>query len=241
MMRSMQRVGSLLQTYNIEYLQFLLRQGLKLTKVHRIVSFKQDNIMKPYIDKNSALRAQAKNDFEKDLYKLLNNSIYGKTLENVRGRTEMKNIPYDKTKWVKGKEVPMTEEEIKEYIAKHQSKPFFNCNTVDLKSSKILQFMQGDVTLDKPVYIGSQILDYSKLLMNSFFYDTLIPHFGRENVTMAYTDTDSFVLEITTKDLDEELAKLSADFDFSNYPTTHELHDVNNKKVPGKFKDELVM
>ena len=227
------------QTYNIEYLQFLLRQGLKLTKVHRIVSFKQDNIMKPYIDKNSALRAQAKNDFEKDLYKLLNNSIYGKTLENVRGRTEMKNIPYDKTKWVKGKEVPMTEEEIKEYIAKHQSKPFFNCNTVDLKSSKILQFMQGDVTLDKPVYIGSQILDYSKLLMNSFFYDTLIPHFGRENVTMAYTDTDSFVLEITTKDLDEELAKLSADFDFSNYPTTHELYDVNSKKVPGKFKDEL--
>ena len=227
------------QTYNIEYLQFLLRQGLKLTKVHRIASFKQDYIMKPYIDKNSALRAQAKNDFEKDLYKLLNNSIYGKTLENVRGRTEMKNIPYDKTKMVNGVEVPMTDEEINEYIAKWQSKPFFNCSNVDLKSSKLLQFMQNDVTLDKPVYIGSQILDYSKLLMNSFFYDTLVPHFGRENVTMAYTDTDSFVLEITTKDLDEELAKLSTDFDFSNYPTTHELHDVHNKKVPGKFKDEL--
>ena len=227
------------QGYHIEYLQFLIKHGLKLKKVHRMISFKQDYIMKSYIDKNSALRAKAENDFDKGLYKLANNSLYGKTMENVRDRLEMKNMPYNKTKIVDGKKVPMTEEEIKTNIAKHQSNPFFKYHSIDLKSSKLLQFKQKKATLDKPVYTGSQILDYSKLLMSKFFYETLIPHFGRENVTMAYTDTDSFVLEITTKDLDEELAKLSADFDFSNYPTTHELHDVNNKKVPGKFKDEL--
>ena len=227
------------QGYHIEYLQFLIKHGLKLKKVHRMISFKQDYIMKSYIDKNSALRAQAENDFDKDLYKLMNNSIYGKTMENVRGRLEMKNIPYNKPKIVKGKKVPMTDEEIKTNIAKWQGNPFFKCHTIDLLTSKLLQFNQKKVTLDKPVYIGSQILDYSKLLMSKFFYETLIPHFKRENITMAYTDTDSYVLEITTKDLDEELSKLSKDFDFSNYPKDHKLNNEVNKKVPGKFKDEL--
>ena len=129
--------------------------------------------MNSYINKNSELRAQATNDFEKDLYKLLNNSIYGKTLENVRGRIEMKTVPYDKKKMVKGEDVPMTNEEINEYIAKQQSKPFFNYNTIDLKNATLLQFNQPEVTLDKPVYIGSQILDYSRLLMNKFFYECL--------------------------------------------------------------------
>ena len=71
--------------------------------------------------------------------------------------------------------------------------------------------------------------------------NVLIPHFGRENVTMAYTDTDSFVLEITTNDLEEELAKpeMRQHFDLSNYPKDHPLCSTNNKKVPGKFKDEL--
>eukprot|EP01060_Flectonema_neradi_P002958 TRINITY_DN1184_c1_g1_i3.p1 TRINITY_DN1184_c1_g1~~TRINITY_DN1184_c1_g1_i3.p1 ORF type:complete len:1193 (+),score=204.74 TRINITY_DN1184_c1_g1_i3:83-3661(+) len=80
------------QIYNIEYLKFLIDHGLKLEKVHRAVSYQQSDWLKRYIEVNSKLRQGAKNDFEKDLYKLLNNAVYGKTLENVRDRMRTKVV-----------------------------------------------------------------------------------------------------------------------------------------------------
>ena len=92
---------------------------------------------------------------------------------------------------------------------------------------------------DKPIYLGSAILELSKLLMYEFYFDVLQPYFGEKNLRLHYMDTDSFILEINTNSLTDDLKKLSYHFDFSNYPKDHELYDETNKKVPGKFKDEL--
>ena len=74
----------------------MLNHGLKLKEIHRIIEFNQDAWLKPYIDMNTELREAAKNDFEKDLFKLMNNSIFGKTMENIRNHRNIKIVTTDK-------------------------------------------------------------------------------------------------------------------------------------------------
>ena len=94
------------------------------------------------------------------------------------------------------------------------------------------------VTLNKPVYVGMTVLDLSKHLMYSFYYETLKQHYG-ENVTLLYTDTDSLILKFETEDLYADMAKTADQYDTSNYAKDHPLYDLTNMKVVGKFKDEL--
>eukprot|EP01060_Flectonema_neradi_P014484 TRINITY_DN2113_c0_g1_i9.p1 TRINITY_DN2113_c0_g1~~TRINITY_DN2113_c0_g1_i9.p1 ORF type:complete len:1015 (+),score=166.76 TRINITY_DN2113_c0_g1_i9:2734-5778(+) len=209
------------QIYNIEYLSFLLDHGLVLKRVHRVVSYDQKPWLKKYIELNTGFRQQAKNEFEKDLYKLLNNAVYGKTLENVRGRASCKIVENDYDK-----------------LVKEQSHYAFKFSRVDIGNFCMLDMHKRSVTLHKPVYAGSQILDYSKQLMSGFFYDTLIPHYGRDNISLAYTDTDSFVLHIKTDDLHKSLEGIKDTLDTCNYPEDHPLYSNKHKKVAGYFKDE---
>ena len=160
---------------HISALKFYLQHGLKLKKIHRIISFKQSNFLKPYIDFNTEKRKQSKTDFEKDLFKLMNNAVYGKTMEDVRKHTEFDLISTPE-RFQKCVNSPT-------YKARH----IINENLVGVEKEKAV------VELNKPIYMGLSILDYSKVHMYSFYYDVLNPKY-QDDIKLIYTDTDSFVI-----------------------------------------------
>ena len=208
----------------LENLQFYLKQGLKLTKIHKIISFRQIKWMEPYIMYNTKLRTNAKNDFEKDFYKLMNNAVFGKTMENVQKYKDIKICN-------------------PENILKYTSSPLLHYWNQISDSMIIVHNYKSKVVMNKPIYVGAKILDLSKLLMYDFFYNYLKPKFG-DRVKLIYTDTDSFVLFIKTNDLDTELLPDLDKFDTSEYPTNHIFRTQHpdkdcNKKVIGKFKNEM--
>ena len=92
--------------------------------------------------------------------------------------------------------------------------------------------------MDKPIYLGFAILELSKLLMYETYYDKLQLHFGAKSLQLHYMDTDSFILNVNTKDIIKDLKNLEDVFDFSNLDKNHELFSNKNKKVIGKFKLE---
>ncbi len=198
-----------------------LELGLELTKVNEIIEFKQSLWLKEYIDFNTQKRTHARNDFEKDLFKLMNNSVFGKTMENVRnhGRFEICTDGEVLRKWVRN--------------------PNFN-GVIEINEDTLLvEKKLRKVTLNKPMYIGFSILDISKTLMYDFHYNFAKPNLP--NVELCYMDTDSFIYDIPmSKDQVDKVLKDHEDgFDFSNYDKEHQNYSTRNKKVIGKMKDEL--
>ena len=210
--------------YLIHYrmLKFYIRHGMEVVKVHNIISFKQSRWSEKYINFNTQKRNKAKNDFEKDFYKLLNNAFYGKTMENVRNRLKIKFIKKDDHK----------------EILKQQSKLTFNGIHKSYDNCDSYTFKQNEVRMDEPIYLGFSVLELSKLLMYETYYDILQPYFGQENIKLLYMDCDSFVLSIETESIINDLKNLENLFDFSNLDKNHELFSNKNKKVVGKFKIE---
>ena len=212
------------KNYLVHYrmLKFYLRHGMIVDKVHNIISFKQSRWLEKYININTQKRSRAKNDFEKDFYKLLNVAFYGKTMENVRNRLKIK---------------PVKKENYKEII-KLQSKLTFNGIHKSYENCYIYTFKQNEVLMDKPIYLGFTVLELSKLLMYETYYDKLQACFEQENIQLHYMDCDSFVLSIETQNIINDLKNLENLFDFSNFNKNHELFSNKNKKVVGKFKIE---
>ena len=203
-------------------LKFYIRHGMIVDKVHSIISFKQSRWLEKYISYNTEKRNKAKNDFEKDFYKLLNNAFYGKTMENVRNRLKIKIVKKD---------------DYRETI-KQQSKLTFNGIHKSYENCDSYTHKQNEVLMDKPIYLGFTVLELSKLLMYETYYDKLQPYFGQENIQLHYMDTDSFLVSVNTKDIIKDLKNLEDIFDFSNLDKNHELFSNKNKKVIGKFKNE---
>ena len=139
----------------ISTLKQALNHGLKLQKVHRVIEFNQSAWLKPYIDKNTALRKLAKNEFEKDFFKLMNNSVFGKMIENVRKRREIKLI--------------VTEERRKKLV----SEPNYASCTAFSDHLMAVEMRKTHVLIDKPILVGQTILDKSKELMYKFHYEYL--------------------------------------------------------------------
>ena len=210
--------------YVIHYKNLIqcLKAGLKLKKIHRGIKFIESEWMKPYIEMNTNLRTQAKNNFEKDFFKLMNNSVFGKTMENIRNRVNVKLVN--------------TEEKFKKLSAKPNYKgcKIFNENLISVHMKKT------SLTMNKPVYLGMCILDLSKTIMYDFHYNYIKPKYG-EKAKLLFTDTDSFMYEIETEDFYKDISKDVKDrFDTSDYPENHPsgIPTGINKKVLGMFKDE---
>ena len=186
---------------DIRNLRFYLEKGLVLNKINRVVEYKQRKWLKEYIDLNTSLRTKAKNDFEKDYFKLMNNSVFGKTMENVRGRIQVECCFNDERQ-------------------KHlQSKTTFKSTTPYHNGDNtfsIVELSKKIVKLDKPIYAGFTILDLSKLHMYDFHYNIMKPKYG-ENIQLLMTDTDSFVYHIKTEDFYEDMKGMKQHYDMSEY------------------------
>ena len=207
--------------YVIHYrlLQQCLKHGLKLTKIHRILTFRQQPFLKKYIDFNTQMRTNAKNAFEKDFFKLMNNSVYGKTMENLRNRVDIRLITD------------------LEKLAKLVAKPTFNTSK-KIGNNLHSVFMRNEViTLNKPAYLGMSILDLSKVLMYEFHYGTIKKMYG-DKAKLLFTDTDSLFYQIEAEDVYSDFWKIKEKFDNSDYDKDSPFWDATNKKVIGKFKDE---
>ena len=166
---------------HINALKQVLNHGLKLKKIHKIIEFNQEAWLKPYIDMNTELRKAAKNDFEKYFFKLMNNSVFGKMMENIRKHREIKLVTADKKR------------------SKLVSEP--NHHTINLISedSSIIEMKKAKVKMNKPIYLGLSILEISKALKYEFWYDYIKPKYAN-NVKLCYMDTDSFIMNIKTND-----------------------------------------
>ena len=205
---------------HINSLKQALNHGLKLKKIHRIIEFNQEAWLKPYIDMNTALRKAAKNDFEKDLFKLMNISAFGKTMENIRKHREIKLVTADKKR------------------SKLVSEP--NYHTINLISEdlSIIEMKKTKVKMNKPIYLGLSILEISKILMYEFWYDYMKPKYGNDG-KLCYIDTDSFIMNIKTNDFYEDITNdVENRFDTSNYEVNRPL-PMGKNKVIGLMKDEL--
>jgi len=203
------------------YLQLALKHGLKLVKVHRVMSFKQSKWLKTYVDFNTKKRTTAKNSVEKDFFKLMVNSIFGKMIENIRKQRDIRLLRQDE--W--GKAV------------KYASHPWMKAWRIIVPDKLIaIERMRGTRCMDRPIIVGQAILDLSKVIMYDLWYQKIMPHFIvdvdsplyridgpkiQKRVRALYTDTDSIVLEIVGepgksvyRDL-YELQKAYDLFDFS--------------------------
>ena len=209
------------EKYVLHYrnLQLYIDLGLKVSKVHRVLEFNQSPWLKQYIAFNTEKRKDAKNAFEKEFFKLMNNSVFGKTMENIRKRVDVRLVT-DEKKPLKLTSTPT-------YV----SCKIFNENLVAVHKIK------ETITLNRPAYVGMSILDLSKTLMYDFHYKYIKKNYG-EKATLLFTDTDSLTYEIEASDVYRDFWIDKDKFDNSDYPEGSPYFDKTNKKVIGKFKDE---
>jgi hypothetical protein len=201
-------------------LKLYLNLGLKLRKVHRVLEFYQSNWLEKYIMLNTRLRENSTDKFEQDLFKLLNNAIFGKSCENVRKHVNIKLA-------------------LNEFQAKNLVKrSFYEEFRIIDEDLAVFKMKKQSVLLNKPVVIGFSVLELSKLHMYHMHYN-IFKKFYSDKLSLVYIDTDSFIYEIETDDIYEDFQEHFNEYlDTSNYPKQHFLYSEINKKKLGLMKDE---
>ena len=201
-------------------MKLYLKLGLSLEKIHKVLQFNQSPWLQTYIKFNTDKRKKTKSTFEKCFFKLLNNSVYGKCIENLR---KCRNI-----------ELCNNEERATKLVASPNFKSYkeFDENLVAVERRK------HTVLLNRPTYVGFTILELSEVLMYDFHYNFIKNLFGNRAL-LLFTDTDSLTYLIKSENFKEEMKNNQKEFDFSDYPKKHELYSETNKKRLGKFKDEM--
>ena len=209
------------EKYVLHYrnLQLYIDLGLKFSKVHRVLEFNQSPWLKQYIAFNTEKRKNAKNAFEKEFFKLMNNSVFGKTMENIRKRVDVRLVTDEKK------------------LLKLTSKPTYVSCKIFNENLVAVHKIKETITLNRPAYVGMSILDLSKTLMYDFHYKYIKKNYG-EKAMLLFTDTDSLTYEIEANDVYRDFWIDKDKFDNSDYPEGSPYFDKTNKKVIGKFKDE---
>ena len=208
---------------HIVALKQALDHRLILKKVHRVIEFKQEAWLKPYIEMNTKLRTLAKNIFEKDFFKLMNNSVFGKTMEDVRNHRDIKLVATDKQRH------------------KYASEPNYHSTKYISEDLVIMEIKKTEVKMNKPIYLGQAILYISKTLIYEFWYEYIKPKY-KHKARLCYMDIVSFIIYVKTEDFYKDIASdIEKWFDTSNYDEKDErpLRLGVNKKVLDMFKDEL--
>jgi hypothetical protein len=175
--------------------------------------------MRSFIELNTRLRQQSKSKFEKDFFKFMNNAVFGKSMENVRNRQNYHLV--------------CCERRAKQLIARPTFKSFDIIN----EDLVLIQMSRPKITLNKPIYTGFSVLDLSKELMYSLYYDTIKNRYG-DRSTLLVTDTDSLCLHIQTDDLYSDMLEDLDKYDTCNYEKENLLYCTKNAKVVGKMKNE---
>ena len=207
---------------HIRALDQALKHGLVLERIHRAIEFRQSAWMKEYINFNTKLRTEAKNDFEKDFYKLMNNAVFGKTMENIRKHRDIKLVNNE------------------EAYLKAVMKPNFKSGTLFGPNLMGCEMGKVKVVMNQPVYLGQAILDLSKIVMYEFHYDYMKRKYADDKLTLCYMDTDSLIYDIETDDFYKDIADdVEYRFDKSSYNDNRPLPVGKNKKIIGLMKDEL--
>lgn len=228
-----------------QLLQFYIRHGLRVKRIHRALQFTQEAWLEPYIRFNTDKRTLATTESAKAFYKLLNNAVFGKTMENVRNRSDIKLIT-DRAQLIR-------------YVSRPHYKHSYIFQPDDPEGNFLVgvEMMKCEVTLDKPIYAGISILDLSKLHMYEFHYNYVKPKWG-DRAQLIFTDTDSLCYEIQTQNYYREMLEdpeFVDQFDLSETDVENPLCFVRqgmgeagqanfkammgkHKKVLGKFKDE---
>ena len=175
--------------------------GLKVKnlKVHRVLEFDQSPWLKQYIDFNTEKRKYAKNAFEKDFFKLMNNSVFGKTMENLGKRVDFRLVTDEKK------------------LDKLTSKPTYVSSKILNGNLMEVHKIKEALTLNRPAYVGMCILDLSKTLMYDFHYNYIKEKYG-DRAKLLFTDTDSLTYEIEAEDVYQDFWNDKDKFDNSDYP-----------------------
>src|SRR5664279_884144 len=184
-------------------LKLYTQLAMGVTKIHRVLQCTQSVWKKSYIQLNTDLRKKASSEFEKDYFKLMNNSVFGKTMENLRKRINVNLVR------------PMYEQDkLRKLIADPGlvTRKIFHEDLVAIHRTKV------SLTLNRPIYAGMAILDLSKTLMYDFYYNHLKTKYG-DKVSLQYTDTDSLLLEIETPDIYTDMEETNEYYDMSESST----------------------
>ncbi|XP_064467558.1 uncharacterized protein LOC135378445 [Ornithodoros turicata] len=198
-------------------LKLYLQLGLRLEKIHRVLRFKQKPFLRSYVDFHHELRKQATNTFERNLYKSLINSVYGKTCMNVRKFVDCR--------------LATSEEQVLRFLRKPNLKQFraLSSNVV------LFQFAQSIVRMRQPLYLGFTILELSKVMMYDFYYNNLLR--VAPDTRLLYMDTDSYIVMLSDEKALAELA--DTHLDTSGHSCDDSMYSTKNKMVLGKFKNEM--
>ena len=209
------------KNYVVHYrnLQMYVLLGMKVTKIHKVLKFKQSDWLKKFVDFNTEKRKNAGNNFEESFFKLMVNSAFGKTMENLRKRVSVNLVNNGR-----------------DYV-NYVRKPTFVSQKIFDRNFVAIHRVKTVLLLNKPIYAGFSIVELSELLMYDFHYNYLKKNY---NVKLLFTDTDSLVYEIKGGgDIYEKIFLDKDLFDFSDYLKSSKFYDISNKKVIGKMKDEM--